>query len=224
MVVEAVEGVEGIPYGPDIDTVDFPDIVSRLSVLVSGQLTADIGTVAVLLAGFDEVVQIFKLANLAVYEDTLGAVKWYGTDGIVLSQALLKDEEASEFARNEIVTYLSPTLGLDPDTMKRFWGPIATEITKRTGIIPDAFALSVYDIAWTLAEAYLNTEDPEDPDSFEAFKVAFVSAADTEGITGDTELNEEGDRKSANFDFWGIREVNEIVIWKKSSFLMLKPR
>ena len=216
---------EGIGYGPVIDdTVDFPKIVRDLSVLVSAQiLPADNGldktNIAVLLAGFDEVVQIFKEASLAEYEDTLGSVKWYGTDGIVLSQALLTNEGgSSEFAESR--TYLSPTLGLDPDTMKRIWGPIATEITKRTGIIPDAFALSVYDIAWTLAEAYLNTEDPKDPDSFEAFKVAFVSAADTKGITGSTELNEKGDRKSANFDFWGVRDEEEdgMFIWKKVVF------
>ena len=83
--------------------------------------------------------------------------------------------------------------------MKRIWGPIATKITKRTGIIPDAFALSVYDIAWTLAEAYLNTEDPEDPDSFEAFKVAFVSAADTTAITGSTDIKRSWRQKICEF-------------------------
>ena len=161
--------VDGIGYGPVIDdTVDFEKIVGDLSGLVFGQLAADNATVAVLLAGFDEVVQIFKEASLAEYDSTLSSVKWYGTDGIVLSQALLTDEEASEFA--EIVTYPSPTLGLNDDMMD-IWGPIADEITKRTDIIPDAFALSVYDIAWTLARAYLNAEDPKDPEIFEAFKV-----------------------------------------------------
>ena len=101
--------------------------------------------------------QIFKLAK---DDPTLSSVKWYGTDGIVLSQALLTNEGgSSEFA--EKVTYPSPTLGLNDDMMD-MWGPIADEITKRTGVVPYAFALSVYDIAWTLAEAYLNTEDPED--------------------------------------------------------------
>ena len=111
------------------------------------------------------------------------------------------------------------------------WGPIADEIEERTDISlpPDAFALSVYDIAWTLAEAYLNTaEDPKDPDYFEAFKVEFVSAADTDRITGSTKLNEAGDRESANFDFWGIVREDEDektgrLFGKKSSFLMLMP-
>ena len=82
-------------------------------------------------------------------------------------------------------------------------------------MVPYAFALSVYDIAWTLAEAYLNTEDPED---LRAFKDEFILAAAVNGITGSTELNDNGDRKSANFDFWGVREVNGIFIWKKVVF------
>ena len=208
--------VEGFPY--DIDDVDFPaEIVRELSVLVAEQLAADNATIAVLLAGFDEVVQIFNEATKGTYDDTLGAVKWYGTDGIVFSQALLDDEEASEFAQNENVSYPSATLGLDDNERDDIWGPIADEITEKTGIIPpDAFALSVYDIAWTLAEAYLNTEDPKD---LETFKNQFiVAAAELPAITGSTELNEAGDRKSADFDFWGIREENEVVIWKKVEF------
>ena len=53
---------ESIKYGPD--TVDFTDIVEELSDLVSEQIE-DFGTenVAIYLAGFDEVVQIFKLAK-----------------------------------------------------------------------------------------------------------------------------------------------------------------
>ena len=132
---------------------------------------------------------------------------------------LTNEGGSSEFA--EKVTYPSPTLGLDDDDMKRIWGPIAEEITKRTGMVPDAFALSVYDIAWTLAEAYLNTKDPKDPDySFGAFKDEFISAAAVNGITGSTELNEAGDRKSANFDFWGVRDEEEdgMFIWKKVVF------
>ena len=77
--------------------------------MISEQI-GDLGTenVAVFLAGFDEVVQIFELAK---DDPTLSSVKWYGTDGIVLSQALLTDEGgSSEFA--EKVTYPSPTLVL----------------------------------------------------------------------------------------------------------------
>ncbi|MFB3056593.1 MAG: ABC transporter substrate-binding protein, partial [Ignavibacteriaceae bacterium] len=201
---------ESIKYGPD--TVDFTDIVEKLSDLVSEQIE-DFGTenVAIYLAGFDEVVQIFKLAK---DDPTLSSVKWYGSDGVVFSQALLTNEEgSSEFAQN--VIYPNPIFGLNDD-MIDIWGPIAGEITERTGVIPDAFALSVYDIAWTLARAYLNTEDPKD---LGTFKNEFIlAAAELNGITGSTELNDAGDRKFANFDFWGVREENGVFIWEKVGF------
>jgi len=31
------------------------------------------------------------------------------------------------------------------------------------------------------------------------------AANELDGITGSTELNDAGDRKFANFDFWGVR-------------------
>ncbi|MGI9533672.1 MAG: hypothetical protein ACR2NW_01875, partial [Thermodesulfobacteriota bacterium] len=96
------------------------------------------------------------------------------------------------------------------------WGPIADEITERAGVVPDAFALSVYDIAWTLAAAYLNTEDPNDIESFK--NELILAAKEFDGITGSVELNDAGDRKFANFDFWGVREENGVFLWKKVGF------
>jgi len=201
---------ESIKYNPD--TVDFTDIVGMLSDLISEQIE-DFGTdnVAVYLAGFDEVVEIFKLAKDDLI---LSSVKWYGSDGVVFSQALLKNEGgSSEFAQN--VIYPNPIFGLDDD-MIDIWGPIADEITERAGVVPDAFALSVYDIAWVLAKAYLNTEDPKD---IETIKYEFMKAAnELDGITGSTELNDAGDRKFANFDFWGVRKEDGVFTWKKVGF------
>lgn len=201
---------ESIKYDPD--TVDFTDIVEELSDLVSEQIE-DFGTdnVAVYLAGFDEVVEIFKLAK---DDPILGSVKWYGSDGVVFSQALLTNQDgSSEFAQN--VIYPNPIFGLNDD-MIDIWGPIADEITERAGVVPDAFALSVYDIAWALAQAYLNTEDPKD---IETIKHEFIKAAnELDGITGSTELNGAGDRKFANFDFWGVRKEDGVFTWKKVGF------
>ena len=42
------------------------------------------------------------------------------------------------------VGYPNPIFGL-PDTLRNRWQPIADEIEARTGITPDAFALSTYD-------------------------------------------------------------------------------
>ncbi len=43
-------------------------------------------------------------------------------------------------------------------------------------------------------------------------------AKELDAITGSTELNDAGDRKFANFDFWGVREENGVFIWEKVGF------
>ena len=172
---------------------------------------SDTKQVGVYLAGFDEVVDLFQLAKS---NPILFSVRWYGSDGVVFSEALTQNTgRSSEFAEN--VYYPNPIFGLD-QSLKMKWGPIADEIVSRSGEQADAFALSVYDITWAIALAYVSAEQPANIDSL---KTAFVSEANSSvGITGSTKLNAAGDRKTANFDFWGVRRDGEVFIWKKIAF------
>lgn len=200
----------GTFYEPD--TTDFSDTVSSLEEKVAAAV--DIhgnDSVAVYLAGFDEVTGLFALAKQS---DILSSVTWYGSNGVVFSEALLNNTEgASGFAEN--VIYPCPIFGIDPDLEDR-WGPVAKKITERTGIQPDAFALSVYDAVWLIALSYFNADDP---DNIGSFKDTFTAEASVyEGITGSTKLNEAGDRKTANFDFWGVRNVDGEFMWEILAF------
>ena len=73
---------------------------------------------------------------------TLSSTTWYGSDGVALSAALTGDATAAAFAAS--VDYPNPIFGLD-DSLQSEWQPIADAIEARTGIQPDAFALSAYD-------------------------------------------------------------------------------
>jgi branched-chain amino acid transport system substrate-binding protein len=97
---------------------------------------------------------------------------WYGSDGVALSAALTGDATAAAFAAS--VDYPNPIFGL-PDSLQSEWQPIADEIEARTGIKPDAFALSTYDGLFVIQRAL---EDVGDLKNFAAFKAAFVSEAD----------------------------------------------
>jgi len=199
-----------IEYGTD--TTDFSNVVDELSIRVGLEVErSDTEQVGVYLAGFDEVVDLFQLAK---NEPILSSVRWYGSDGVVFNEALTENTGcSSEFA--EKVYYPNPILGLD-QSLETKWGPIADEIVSRSGDKPDAFALSVYDIAWAIALAYVSADEPDNIDSL---KTAFVSQANSSmGITGSTELNAAGDRKTANFDFWGVRRDGDAFIWKKIAF------
>ena len=80
----------------------------------------------------------------------------------------------------------------------------------RTGIEPDAFALSTYDVLFVIQRAL---EDVGDLKNFAAFKAAFVSEADAySGITGSLALNSAGDRVNGDFDFLSVRSDNWVRI------------
>src|SRR6266571_1698181 len=149
------------------------------------------------LAAFDEVVGVFHSAQ---GNTTLLNTAWYGSDGVALSAVLPADSTAAAFAVN--VGYPNPIFGLD-DALQNEWQPIADAIEARTGITPDAFALSAYDALFVVQRAL---EDVGDLRNFASFKAAFVDEANTyEGVTGSTALDAAGDRLNSDFDFWSVR-------------------
>jgi len=201
---------DGVVY--DTNTANFSTVVDMLRHQVMEAVDTYGGdSVGIYLAGFDEVVKIFALAKDM---HILSQLKWYGSDGVVFSEALLKNSGgSSEFA--DYVEYPNPIFGLDPALENR-WGPIAERIKKRSGVVPDAFALSVYDTVRVIALSYLNAISPDDTASFID---SFVKEASLyNGITGSTELNNAGDRKRADFDFWGIRIKDGEYVWKKIAY------
>lgn len=161
--------------------------------------------VAVYLAGFDEVADVFAAAAA---DPVLASVRWYGADGIAGSTALLARPAAVSFAQK--VGYPAPIFGLDPSSADK-WGPIAARIQARSGVAPDAFALGVYDAVWVAALAYLASDRPA---KIEELSANFQTAASSfYGATGWTALNAAGDRRYANFDFFAVQPSGSAHAW-----------
>ena len=195
----------GYQYQPA--TTDFSAATASVGSQITIALTAgaDPNSVALYLAAFDEVVDLFHSAAGNV---TLSSTRWYGSDGVALSAALTGDSSAAAFAAN--AGYPNPSFGL-PDTLQNLWQPVADAIEARTGITPDAFALSTYDALFVVERALRDAGNLKD---FASFKAAFVDAANAySGVTGSTALDTAGDRLSADFDFWGVRLVNGSYGW-----------
>jgi branched-chain amino acid transport system substrate-binding protein len=191
----------GYRYEPT--TADFSAATTAVSTQVAA--ASDASTTAVYLAAFDEVVDIFHSAQTS---DTLSSTTWYGSDGVALSAALLADSTAAAFAAN--AGYPNPIFGLD-DALQSKWQPISDAIEARTGITPDAFALSAYDALFVVQRALQNSGDTK---IFGNFKAAFVNEANAYvGITGSTALDSAGDRLNGNFDFWAVRLENGSYDW-----------
>lgn len=195
----------GFRYEPT--TADFSVATNSVASQVASLISAGISpsAVAVYLAGFDEVVDVFHSAQ---GNPTLENTAWYGSDGVALSAALTGDSSAAGFAAS--VGYPNPIFGL-PDALRNRWQPIADEIEARTGITPDAFALSVYDALFVVN---LALQHPKPLKNFGRFKAAFIEEAQHyRAITGSTELDAAGDRLNGDFDFWAVRLRNGNYTW-----------
>lgn len=195
----------GFQYQPT--TTDFSAATTSVASQIQSLLNAgaDPTSVAIYSAAFDEIVDVF---HSAAPNATLSSTRWYGSDGVALSAALTGDASAAAFAASAY--YPNPTFGLDP-TLQNLWQPVADAIEARTGIPADAFALSAYDALFVVERALRVTGNLKD---FASFKLAFVDAADSySGVTGSTALDAAGDRLSADFDFWAVRQANGTFSW-----------
>jgi branched-chain amino acid transport system substrate-binding protein len=198
--------LEGVRYGATED--DFSTTLSALGAQVR-QAVKQHGTkqVGVYLVGFDEVATLLTSASS---DPALGSVRWYGSDGMAQSDALVTNARAAEFAIR--VGYPNPIFGLD-EGARDIWEPLAKKIRERTQLEPDAFALAVYDAVWVVARGYVASGVTL---GIEELKQAFTTAAATGfGATGWTVLNEAGDRKYGDFDFWAVRRVGGEPRWTR---------
>jgi branched-chain amino acid transport system substrate-binding protein len=186
---------------------DFAASIAALKTQVQAAITERGGTatVAVAHAGFDEVVEIFKLAAA---DPVLSSVRWYGTDGTALNEPLRTNATAAGFATK--VNFWTPTPGVEAGASAR-WQPVATRIAAKAGSQPDAFALAVYDAVWIAAQAYLATGGRG---QVPALKSALATAADGfYGASGWTKLNAAGDRKYGDFDFFSLKQTGAAFSW-----------
>jgi len=195
----------GFRYEPA--TSDFSTATSSVASQIQSLISAGTSpsSIAVYLAAFDEVVDVFHSAQ---GNTTLSNTAWYGSDGVALSAVLLADPVAAAFAIHS--GYPNPIFGL-PEALRNRWQPIADAIEARTGIQADAFALSTYDALFVVNLA-LTHADPQK--NFDNFKAAFVNeAGHYNGVTGSTALDAAGDRENGDFDFWAVRLSGATPTW-----------
>lgn len=188
----------GVRYSTD-DDQDFERVAAELDRQLQAALAVGDGVTAetaIYLAGFDEVA---RLMNAAVHYPSLKRVKWYGSDGVANSAALLNDPIAAQFAMD--VDYPNPNLGL-PGMAAEKWIPLSDRYYAKTGQRPDAFALAAYDATFLAGlNASYRKQAPRN-----LRHDTFAETADiTFGATGVTRLDADGDRVYGNFDFWAIR-------------------
>jgi branched-chain amino acid transport system substrate-binding protein len=196
--------LSGASYAPGAQ--DYSAQVATVSAQVQ-QAQQEYGAkaVAVVLASFDEAVQVFHTAQ---NDPILSSVSWYGTDGIAQSAAIINDPQAAAFA--EKIGFPCANLGLDP-AARSIWQPLSDRIKAVTGARPDASALAAYDATWVAALAYLETGPA--PDISALRQTIMAVAGRYYGATGRTLLNAAGDRDGGDYDFWSVRNQGGSPGW-----------
>jgi branched-chain amino acid transport system substrate-binding protein len=196
----------GVRYGAVVE--DFGATVAALAAQLKEAIAGHgIEQAAVYLAAFDEVVGLFASTNQDAKART---VRWYGSNGVARSNALIGNPQAVEFAIRG--GYPNPLFGLD-EGARDIWGAVEKRIRARTGSDADAFAFAVYDAVWVVARGYVASGATKE---VERLKHAFMTAAATHyGATGWTVLNDAGDRRYGDFDFWAVGMVDGQPTWTR---------
>src|SRR3712207_4525594 len=136
--------------------------------------------------------------------EALQSVRWYGSDGSVQHEGLIKNIEAAEFAVK--TNFLSPIYGVEAsDSFKELEERIVEEIDR----VPRSYAEVTYDESWVAALTLSNYNGTQQ-DDIGSLREAFINTTNSYiGVTGRTELNDAGDKKSGSYDFWAVRPLSK---------------
>lgn len=191
----------------DGTTTDFSTVLAnvknRIVSLTSTMTTDQIG---VLSTSFDESILLF---NQASTDPVLSSVNWYGGVGFFKNQNLLADAAASQFTVD--THFFSPgfslPLGADVE-----YSSLLANVFSRSGYQADALTLASYDIFHVMARMIeSNNGLPANASSLQ--QQFFNTSNGHEGVTGTIALNENGDRASGIFDYWGVENANGNYQW-----------
>ncbi len=197
----------GIRYAAD--TKEFTAVVADLSAQVTAAKVAHPNNTVVYLAAFDEAADLF---GAAASDPVLSSVRWYGSDGVALSEALRSNSMAVAFGQGR--GFPCPIYGLD-DRYRSVWQPVANRLKSVWGAEADAFTLAAYDAVQIAVGAYQGIGSRP---GFMDLKAAFLAETKTyAGGTGPVVLNAAGDRASGAFDFWSLRQVDGQGTWWRSA-------
>ncbi|MDP2991498.1 MAG: ABC transporter substrate-binding protein, partial [Kiritimatiellota bacterium] len=182
-----------------------PETVSNMATQVSNRSAVRganrVGVVTIL---FDEGVEVMRSA--AEYP-ALGAVRWYGTDGMAQNNPLLTIGTTAAFAAK--TRYVCSTFGRFTNQL---YSVVESKISVETGngVVP-RYPMSCYDGLWLVANALQQTGSTQTMASL----IATIKsvASNYSGCTGPIIFNSADDRASGSYDFYEVDSVNGSYHW-----------
>jgi len=193
---------EGIRYNPE--SPEFSASTSLLSEKVRGYVDeygAD--KVAILFLGFAEILQFTQSAS---EHDILDDVRWFGPGANTKEHRLIDDPIGLEFSTSVQFTTVQFAASKNP-----IYDRVQAHLTETLGTEPNTFVHSSYDAVWLIGLAMLETQSTD----VSTIKAIFPEIAENySGAIGPTKLNEAGDLAQADYEVWGIRGAEWVLLGK----------
>lgn len=195
---------EGIRYNPE--SPEFSASTSLLAEKIRGYVD-EYGEdkVAIVFLGFAEILQFTQSAS---EHEVLDDVRWFGPGANTKEHKLIEDPIGLEFSTNIQFTTVQVAASKNP-TYER----VQAHLTETLGRTPNTFVHSSYDAVWIIGLAMLETQSSD----VSAIKAAIPGIAENySGAIGPTKLNEAGDLAQADYEVWGIRGGDWVLLGKYS--------
>jgi len=193
---------EGVRYNPE--SPEFSASTSLLAEKVQ-EYVDEHGTenVAILFLGFAEILQFMQSAS---EHDVLDDVRWFGPGANTKEHKLIDDPIGLEFSTSVQFTTVQFAASKNPTYDK-----VQAHLTETIGTDPNTFVHSSYDAVWIIGLAMLETQSTD----VSTIKAAIPEIAEKySGAIGSTKLNEAGDLAQADYEVWGIRGGEWILLGK----------
>ena len=193
---------EGVRYNPE--SPEFSASTSLLAERVRGYVEeygAD--KVAVLFLGFAEILLFTQSAS---EHDVLDDVRWFGPGANTKEHRLIDDPIGLEFSTNVKFTTVQFAASKNP-----IYDRVQAFLTETLGTDPNTFVHSSYDAVWIIGLAMLETQSTD----VSIIKAKIPEIAENySGAIGSTKLNEAGDLAQADYEVWGIRGGEWVLLGK----------
>ena len=184
---------EGVRYNPEAP--EFSASTSLLAEKVRGYVD-EYGAekVAVLFLGFVEVLQFTQSAS---QHEVLDDVRWFASGAVTKEHKLVADPIGLEFSTSVQFTTVMVAFSENP-----IYEHVQDSLTETLGRTPNTFVHPSYDVVWVVGLSILETQSTD----VSKIKSVFSDVAKHYyGAIGPTILNEAGDLAQANYEVWGIR-------------------
>jgi len=205
--------LEGVKYDPS--TEDFTPIIDTLEDKIDAAvLEYEDQKIGVYALTFSEISTI--LGRVSETEIPLD-LNWYGSSAAAKNADLITNTIAAEIAST--VGFPCSVYG-DNDSPE--FDDLRTRLETKLGREAESYAFAAYDAAWVAVKSYFETgtDHPE----FATLNAKFEEICETyEGVTGPVVLNEAGDRRFGNYDFWQIHAVGDSYEWYKAARYEIDP-